>query len=448
MRRLFIGLAIFAIAVPAPLAARADDRDIAQQIVQSLKAHKAEGILKQFNIGLRVEDGAVYLSGEVANREQERLALSVARHADGVEQVYNQMKVIERAETQLVSAIAEVSDEDEVKAPKKQNLLRRADESASTREAAAIVTADLRRPADEITRAIPVRTPRQFAMEEAKRIATEIISQFRSEKDRGRLRGFGIDVEVDNGTVWLKGHVSSQQQEDLALDIARNVDGVKQVVDDLYILGGATVSAVRTDDEIAQAVVDTLQNHKSQGALRDFGIDVQVENGTVWMSGFVANGRQQQLALDAARYIDGVDQVVDDLTVRKSSVAPATNNQAIAYARQAQAQMPLAYAPARAASHNTMTQPGSTPAPMMGAAGSGSGAAAVRYDHPQMPGYAWPSYAASPNYGAVTYPQQYSPAAWPYIGPFYPYPQVPLGWRKVTLEWDDGWWFLDFKDRR
>ena len=70
----------------------------------------------------------------------------------------------------------------------------------------------------------------------------------------------------------------------------------------------------------------------------------------------------------------------------------------------------------------------------------------VSYDNPQMPGYAWPSYAAYPNYAALTYPQQYSPTAWPYIGPFYPYPQVPLGWRKVTLEWDDGWWFLDFKD--
>jgi hypothetical protein len=23
-----------------------------------------------------------------------------------------------------------------------------------------------------------------------------------------------------------------------------------------------------------------------------------------------------------------------------------------------------------------------------------------------------------------------------------------MGWRKVTLEWDDGWWFLDFKDSR
>ena len=70
----------------------------------------------------------------------------------------------------------------------------------------------------------------------------------------------------------------------------------------------------------------------------------------------------------------------------------------------------------------------------------------VSYDNPQLPGYAWPSYASSPNYAALTYPKQYSPSAWPYIGPFYPYPQVPLGWRKVTLEWDDGWWMLDFKD--
>ena len=66
------------------------------------------------------------------------------------------------------------------------------------------------------------------------------------------------------------------------------------------------------------------------------------------------------------------------------------------------------------------------------------------YDNPQMPGYAWPSYASYPNYAALSYPQQYSPTAWPYIGPFYPYPQVPLAWRKVSLEWDDGWWFLDF----
>ncbi len=76
--------------------------------------------------------------------------------------------------------------------------------------------------------------------------------------------------------------------------------------------------------------------------------------------------------------------------------------------------------------------------------GSGGAGGAVSYDNANMPGYAWPSYAAHPNYAALTYPKQYSPTAWPYIGPFYPYPQVPLGWRKVCLEWDDGWWMLDF----
>ena len=78
---------------------------------------------------------------------------------------------------------------------------------------------------------------------------------------------------------------------------------------------------------------------------------------------------------------------------------------------------------------------------------TGGGVAPASYDQPNLPGYAWPSYAPYPNYSALTYPKQYSPTAWPYIGPFYPYPQVPMGWRKVALEWDDGWWFLDFKSK-
>ena len=82
-------------------------------------------------------------------------------------------------------------------------------------------------------------------------------------------------------------------------------------------------------------------------------------------------------------------------------------------------------------------------APMpMANPGMGGEVAPAQYDQPCMPNYSWPSYAAYPNYAAVTYPRQYSANAWPYIGPFYPYPQVPLGWRKVSLQWDDGWWFL------
>ncbi len=69
-----------------------------------------------------------------------------------------------------------------------------------------------------------------------------------------------------------------------------------------------------------------------------------------------------------------------------------------------------------------------------------------QYNQPNLPDYAWPSYACYPNYAEVCYPKQYSPKAWPYVGPFYPYPQAPLGWRQVTMEWHDGWWWLDFDD--
>ena len=69
-----------------------------------------------------------------------------------------------------------------------------------------------------------------------------------------------------------------------------------------------------------------------------------------------------------------------------------------------------------------------------------------QYNQPHLPDYAWPAYANYPNYAQVSYPRSYSPKAWPYIGPFYPYPQVPMGWRKVTLEHSNGWWWLDFDD--
>jgi len=69
-----------------------------------------------------------------------------------------------------------------------------------------------------------------------------------------------------------------------------------------------------------------------------------------------------------------------------------------------------------------------------------------QFHQPNLPQHAWPSYAHYPNFAQVSYPRVYSPSAWPYIGPFYPYPQVPLGWRRVTLEHSNGWWWLDFDD--
>jgi hypothetical protein len=236
----------------------------------------------------------------------------------------------------------------------------------------------------------------------------------------------------------------------------------------LAALGPAISSSQAADSKnsVAQQIAKDL---KDSGQLKDYRVGVKYEDGVAWLMGTVKSEEQKQLAEQIASNSDGVSHVVNRLeveaaeelslasqpasyeqpapvkTARASAKRPAGNNMPKPYAYTSpQGNIPVNYNQASYCPDGGCPQ-GMAPGMGGGYAPSGAGAA-VSYDNPQLPGYAWPSYAASPNYAAVTYPQQYSASAWPYIGPFYPYPQVPLGWRKVTLEWDDGWWFLDFKD--
>jgi hypothetical protein len=211
--------------------------------------------------------------------------------------------------------------------------------------------------------------------------------------------------------------------------------------------------AIAGNQEVADQIKKNLE---SSGKMSNYQIGVKVQDGTAWLNGRVTNQEQMNTALRLVYKTSGVTHVINEMTVgepqpvaRLSStytnapVQPVSAVEPAALPRQR-----LASVPARPMAMNQPVQgegqPGA-PMPMYNQAVPG-GPAPARYDQPCLPNYAWPSYAAYPNYAAVTYPKQYSPTAWPYIGPFYPYPQVPLGWRKVTLEWKDGWWFLDFKD--
>jgi hypothetical protein len=70
------------------------------------------------------------------------------------------------------------------------------------------------------------------------------------------------------------------------------------------------------------------------------------------------------------------------------------------------------------------------------------GAPGANMPPPPMPPYAWPTYAPYNNVSRVAYPNLYPYQSWPFIGPMYPYPKVPLGWRCVNLKWVDGaWWY-------
>lgn len=259
-----------------------------------------------------------------------------------------------------------------------------------------------------------------LALASNRQVATEIAKTL---EDSGQLKHYRIGVKYRDGTAWLKGTVKSQQQMSAALKIVFQMPGIDRVVNDLE-LGSAELAKKSSPSPV-------------------------------------------RLRLDPPQYASRVQRVPTSFEQRPVRQVAAMQPQSTAPAKQTPAQtramprarvmtmsappIPVAYmqpaGPIGMQQMRPMPGPARTGGPIPAyVAGTGGGVAPARYDQPNLPNYAWPSYSAYPNYASLTYPRQYSPTAWPYIGPFYPYPQVPLGWRKVTLEWDDGWWMLDFQD--
>lgn len=249
-------------------------------------------------------------------------------------------------------------------------------------------------------------------------IASEIAKNLRHQQQEAKLDGFRISVKVDKGTVWISGDVADMRQRDLALDVARRVDGVRLVVNDLSI-GGSSSDAAASDSFLI-------------GAQQPVGSAVARP-----VSAAVVPRDQTPQAASAPQYVP------DAHPVPPRGVAPLAVTQP-SYPQTANRPDQQGIRMASGCYDGTCQSAGVVSGGAYYGGGEVVGGVGYASNSPQLPGYAWPSYASYPNYGALAYPQQYSPQAWPYIGPFYPYPQVPLGWRKVSLEWDDGWWMLDF----
>lgn len=260
-------------------------------------------------------------------------------------------------------------------------------------------------------------------------IADYIKSRLQVEQQRGNLSGFNVDMRVEQGTVWFKGFVSNEMQEMTILQTAQRAGnlGVVQVVDDIEVRGMASRDNKVMPTQYEQSVYertaqrpDYTSSYPTQNAVvppRETVIPNMV-NSTIDARAALSNGTPMPFAQAGAA----------------QSGVPAMQTSSMVGSPSGMSMAPMSAGPA--AVPMSMQDYGA----MGGATGGG-------YEAPNLPGYAWPGYASHPNYAAVSYPRQHSASAWPYIGPFYPYPQVPLGWRKVSLEWDDGWWMLDFHDK-
>ena len=419
MRRYVFHLAILTLAALSPGLARGSDQEIAQQIIEKLQAEKQAGTLKRFSIDLQVDEGTVWLSGRVASDDQQFRALDLARRVPGVKQVVNDLTI--------GSPLAKTPGS------------RPANSPAPSLAAA---------PASALPTPAPPAAPQATHATAAHSMppAVEVV----------RIQPTPAEPTYVEPSAQMPAALAANSASEPADCPPPSTPAYNPM---LNSISKALVSAVGGGRNL-----DEQPTKKEQSASK-----VQHASGSLEVArsgGPIGSGvdssvlTPQRAVVQAAQPVAGVPQQFVATPAGMQPVAPQMAMMAMPMQMQmpygvpvyagSQMQVPLAMGPARTVQYvGGPVGMGGAPAPVpMAMPGSGVGIAPARYDHPQMPGYAWPSYAAHPNYAAVTYPKQYSPTAWPYIGPFYPYPQVPLGWRKVTLEWDDGWWMLDFKDRR
>ncbi|QDT02986.1 periplasmic protein [Rubripirellula lacrimiformis] len=400
MRRKYFGLAIAALATLGPMQAWGGDREIAEQIIQRLKTSRDSGALKDFTLDMKVDDGVVVFKGNVSESAQKDLVLGAAAGIEGIANIVDEVRVSNAQPVATAAPEATVlKPQAAVSTVGQSELTPTTVESASDFSFRNALAAQAR--AIEPMNGMPGEVRPASALEPVSddAVVNAVVAALGRAKDAGQLKGFGVDVKSNNGVLQLTGRASSEEQRTAILGIAESVPGVSGIREAITVGSPAPSGLARLPQAPA------LSNVAPQ--------------------------------MHAAAPMGGVP----------AQYASAPMNQApqamTAPYRMQQGQMPMqAQASGMHMQHRGNPMMGQ-PVPM----GPSAPAGAPRYDSPNLPNYAWPGYAAAPNYAAVTYPQQYSPSAWPYIGPFYPYPQVPLGWRKVSLEWDDGWWFLDFTDR-
>ena len=271
-------------------------------------------------------------------------------------------------------------------------------------------------------------------------------------RESGALQGYRINVKAKSGTVWLEGRVADEKQMAAAVGLVEASRGVERVVNRLTVEAAppATGTGFGLPASMRAFAGPSGRTAAAQPAASTGGPKTLFNSFAAKPKPLASgpSGMVQQAAFNRATMQGGMPGMAETLP-GPNGLGPVGDGQIVPGSMRFSEGAPIGdggmvggvpggYAGGGAVVNGPMP---------MGGAGVGMPPIPMRGDGPNMPNYAWPSYAAYPNYAALQYPTQYSPTAWPYIGPFYPYPQVPLGWRRVSLEWDDGWWWLDFDER-
>ena len=154
------------------------------------------------------------------------------------------------------------------------------------------------------------------------------------------LSASNADVHVKDGIVTLRGEATSPAQIDLTTEYIKDVEGVKDVKNDMTVskapreqaektmgekvgetVGGVGKKVGETMGDVGESIDDasitalvkaTLLYHRSTSALNT---KVETNEGVITLSGKARNASEKDLATKFVRDVHGVKTVVNNMTV-------------------------------------------------------------------------------------------------------------------------------------
>ena len=131
------------------------------------------------------------------------------------------------------------------------------------------------------------------------------------------VRATKTDVNVKDGIVILSGEAASLAQKELTTEYAKDVEGVKEVKNEMTLAKTPTQPVETIGEKIDDASITAqiklaLLAHRSTSALKT---KVETASGVVTLSGMAKNAAEKSLVSKLVTDIEGVISVINNMTV-------------------------------------------------------------------------------------------------------------------------------------
>ena len=129
-----------------------------------------------------------------------------------------------------------------------------------------------------------------------------------------RVSGTRVNVQTQGGSVTLRGKVETMDAKSAAEEIARGIDGVREVKNELAIVAASKRKLVDAKDDYIVAEVD--KRLKRDQMLKSAKITVRSDAGMVTLSGQAPGLMASARASELADEVEGVRTVKNELALK------------------------------------------------------------------------------------------------------------------------------------